>query len=83
MALINCPECGREVSDVAKMCPACGAPIDTAVRCPKCNSKNVKIISGASKVASIAMWGVFAANKVRSRYVCNDCKSEICRFKFS
>jgi len=27
MALINCPECGREVSTEAKACPACGFPV--------------------------------------------------------
>ena len=27
MALISCPECGREVSDQAPVCPNCGAPI--------------------------------------------------------
>lgn len=27
MALIQCPECGREVSDKAKACPGCGYPI--------------------------------------------------------
>jgi len=27
MALINCPECGREVSDIAATCPGCGCPI--------------------------------------------------------
>lgn len=27
MALINCPECGRQVSDVATSCPTCGYPI--------------------------------------------------------
>lgn len=77
MALIKCPECGRQVSDKAPTCPGCGSPIDTAVRCPKCGSSNVKLISGASKAASIALWGFFAANKVMSKYVCNDCN-----FKF-
>ena len=24
MALINCPECGKEVSDTANLCPHCG-----------------------------------------------------------
>lgn len=24
MSLINCPECGKEISDKAKMCPNCG-----------------------------------------------------------
>lgn len=27
MALIECPECGKEVSDQAKNCPNCGHPI--------------------------------------------------------
>lgn len=27
MALINCPECGKQVSDAAVSCPACGHPI--------------------------------------------------------
>lgn len=26
MALVNCPECGREISDQAVSCPGCGAP---------------------------------------------------------
>ena len=26
MALINCPECGREISDKASSCPHCGCP---------------------------------------------------------
>ncbi len=27
MALINCPECGKQVSTAAKACPACGFPV--------------------------------------------------------
>lgn len=27
MALINCPECKKQVSDVAAQCPDCGYPI--------------------------------------------------------
>ena len=27
MALINCPECGKEVSDASVNCPNCGYPI--------------------------------------------------------
>jgi uncharacterized membrane protein YvbJ len=30
MALINCGECGKEVSDKAANCPNCGAPIASA-----------------------------------------------------
>jgi len=31
MALINCPECGRQVSDQAKNCPDCGYPINEEI----------------------------------------------------
>lgn len=31
MALIQCPECGRNVSDQAQSCPNCGYPISRAV----------------------------------------------------
>lgn len=27
MALIKCPECGKEISDKATLCPNCGYPI--------------------------------------------------------
>ena len=27
MALIKCPECGRDISDKAQSCPACGYPV--------------------------------------------------------
>ena len=26
MALIKCPECGKEISDKAEFCPHCGCP---------------------------------------------------------
>lgn len=29
MALIKCPECGKEISDKASSCPSCGYPIGT------------------------------------------------------
>jgi uncharacterized membrane protein YvbJ len=29
MALINCPECGREISDKATVCPHCGVVINS------------------------------------------------------
>lgn len=28
MALIQCPECGRQVSDKARKCPHCGCPLE-------------------------------------------------------
>ena len=37
MAIINCPECGKTVSDKAVTCPNCGCPIESTF------NKNVKI----------------------------------------
>ncbi len=39
MALINCKECGQQISDSAKVCPHCGAPVVKDVFCPKCGTK--------------------------------------------
>lgn len=36
MALINCPECGKEISDQAVSCPNCGTPINNQKK-----SKNI------------------------------------------
>lgn len=52
MALINCPECNKEISDKALNCPNCGVPIneksetknyndDEYLCCPKCFSKDL------------------------------------------
>lgn len=30
MSMIKCPECGREISDKATVCPGCGAPVDAS-----------------------------------------------------
>lgn len=40
MALINCTECGREVSDKATSCPHCGCPV-SIVSVPVTPSKPV------------------------------------------
>lgn len=32
MALIKCPECGREISDKASSCPNCGCPIQKKIK---------------------------------------------------
>ena len=49
MALINCPECNKEVSDKAEMCPHCGyklpkqEPMFQGVYCPSCLDSSIKI----------------------------------------
>ena len=34
MALIRCPECGREISSHAPACPSCGYPLQAAGKAP-------------------------------------------------
>lgn len=37
MAMIKCPECGRQISDKAPYCPSCGVAIaGKIIRCPQC-----------------------------------------------
>ena len=38
MALIKCPECGKEISSLAVACPNCGAPIQSASASPPASS---------------------------------------------
>lgn len=70
MALIKCKECGKQISSSAESCPNCWY---TELKCPKCGSNKVKVISGASKAMSVALWGAFVANKVMSKYQCKTC----------
>lgn len=44
-------------------------------RCPTCGSPDIERISGVSKVASAAMWGLFS-NKIRKTFHCNNCGYE-------
>lgn len=40
MALIKCPECGKEVSDKAPACIHCGFPLQSSnIKCPECGKE--------------------------------------------
>ena len=56
MALIKCPECGKEISDKAAECVCCGYPLKS-VPCPPVFPTNyessISIENGASRVPSI------------------------------
>ena len=41
MALINCPECNKEVSDKAIACPNCGLPIFNQIPSKQTNNSNI------------------------------------------
>ena len=45
MAMIMCPECGRNISDKAKTCPGCGCPVEeiTTVGTVKIKMPNIEL----------------------------------------
>lgn len=61
MALIKCPECGKEVSSFAKTCPNCGCPIEkmktdgiVKIKLPNIELGTVGLFS--SRKATITSW---------------------------
>lgn len=44
MALIDCPECGKKVSDMAKACPSCGYPVFDLFTKKKLSEKEIQDI---------------------------------------
>ena len=68
MALISCPECGKQISDKAVSCPNCGNPINLQTSqqeeylcCPKCASRELhaehKGFSGGKALAGVLVTG--------------------------
>lgn len=70
MALINCSECNKEISDKAISCPHCGNPINEIQQptiteeylcCPKCKSKKLHTeqigFSGGKALAGAVLAG--------------------------
>lgn len=64
MALIHCPECGREVSDRASSCPGCGFPLtpadtisDTQARLEEAQKRDKK---AAAKIGLLLLAGIAA-----------------------
>ena len=58
MALIECSECGRQVSDRAVSCPGCGAPIaGKAAGAPvQTIEKTAKKLKGQELLAGMVFW---------------------------
>lgn len=51
MSLIKCPECNKEISDKAKICPNCGCPINN-------NTKYKVVINGYNDTDTSAFAGL-------------------------
>lgn len=70
MALIECPKCGRQVSDKAALCPKCGhriAPITSSASNRRYGSKSLSIIIATVIIAFAAtlIW-YFSDNKINT-----------------
>ena len=65
MAIINCPECGRQISDTSSICPACGYtfPRKKAIRdgAKIKTGAIVNVIGGFGFAATWALLSVFAS----------------------
>ena len=63
MALVSCPECGKEISDAAQSCPYCGHPIAQEPQpqdMPPVPRKSKRsIIIAACVLALVAVVGIF------------------------
>ena len=62
MALINCSECGAEISDKAAVCPHCGAPVGQDKESKGSGVKQLTTTQGTSK--SIKLQGAIAVTMI-------------------
>lgn len=55
MALIKCPDCGKEFSSMAEACPQCGCPVEhilqERIKCPECGMENDPAAKACSNCA--------------------------------
>ena len=61
MAMINCGECGRSISDQAVACPGCGAPVlrsPTRTAVPVSSSNGRQILLAVLGLAAIGIVGL-------------------------
>lgn len=95
MALIKCPECGKEISDKAVSCPGCGMPLDEKgeerkcedlLVCPKCLSEDIerykKGFSGGKALAGAILTGPIGMLVGTIGMNNIECKCGICSHKF-
>ena len=66
MALINCPECNKEISDSAKSCPHCGYKFKNSVWM-KIWSKRLIIIGAISAICSLIYSCATADSSLQAR----------------
>lgn len=81
MALIKCPECGKDVSDAAVSCPHCGHPLsppptNTAAAAPTSRTKGLKAIGSLVLLGLIVVIAIASANRGHDAPQTPSCKSD-------
>lgn len=66
MAMIKCPECGKEISDKALTCPNCGVPINMEMPVRVHVERTKKFTGGASSIA-VVIDGQFMGELMRGQ----------------
>lgn len=56
MALIDCPECKRSISDQAPACPQCGFPMKAGANPRLLSEKNIGQVAGVAGIWLAAPW---------------------------
>jgi hypothetical protein len=67
MALIKCPECGREISDKAISCPGCGCPISS----DPCEKLDYSFV-GVKGISIQIKNGIMKISEKNGSVICND-----------
>lgn len=70
MALIKCPECGKEISDKASACIHCGFPLSTT---PQSINQHPKAATYVTQIATKAPMKMFSQNDTTVSIECGNC----------
>lgn len=75
MALIKCPECGKEISDRAKACIHCGYPLEDGLPCSTSNGVEAEKHSTAMATWECAVCGTICEHSTEPE-ICSLCGVE-------
>lgn len=74
MALIECPECGKEISDKAESCPHCGFPVSKTLSHEREKYKAEDCAAGRITKTSCGQFKFFSQDKEHVNLTCTTCE---------
>lgn len=72
MAMIKCPECGREIDELSELCPECGYPI---------KKERLKAFEKERRIAEVAAYEEKEAERAREREKARVAKKNTIEYK--